>query len=53
MCKVSPNLPPFRGPRIEALKYTKEHLYSGEILFYVESQVFEKVKSLTSSEDKF
>ena len=53
MCTVSPNLPRFRGPRIEALKYTKEHLYSGEILFHVESQVFEKAKSLKSSEDKF
>ena len=32
---------------------TKEHLYSGEIVFHVESQVFEKAKSLKSSEDKF
>ena len=23
---ISPNLPRFRGPRIEALKYTKEHI---------------------------
>ena len=56
MCTVSPNMPRFRGPRIEVLKdlkYTKEHLYGREILFHVESQVFEKAKSLKSSEDKF
>ena len=51
MCTASPNRR-FRGPRIEAVKYTKEHLYSGEVLFHVESQVFEKAKSLKSSEDK-
>ena len=45
-CMISPNLPRFRGPRIEALKYIKQHLYSGEILFHVETQVFEKAKSL-------
>ena len=53
MCAVSPNLPRFHDPRIEALKYAKEHLYSGEILFHLQSQFFEKAKSMKSSEDKF
>ena len=32
MSTVSPNLPRFRGPRFEALNYTKENF--GEILFH-------------------
>ena len=46
MCKVSPIMSRLRGPQIGALKNTKELLYSGEILFHVESKVFEKTKSL-------
>ena len=55
MCMLSPSLPRFRGPRIEVLKMHQRTLiiYSGEILFHRESQVFEKANSLISSEDKF
>ena len=50
MCAVSPNLPRFHDPRIEALKYAKEHLYSGEFLFHLKSQVFENQVKINSDE---